>query len=134
MSKPRKVSIKQGVFGQVLWLEGNFMPSPDQPNRSKSLGVVRDVYIYKAIKVNQTTGESPLFSNINGELVAKVKTNKIGYFQCSLAPGKYSVFTAEEDSKFFGSISDGEGYINPFEVQAGQVTRFDISINYKAAY
>ena len=66
--------------------------------------------------------------------MAQLKTNKEGYFQCKLPPGKYSIFTLEEDGKFFANLFDGEGNITPFEVKKGEVTRYDISINYKAAF
>ncbi len=132
--KDGKSSIKQGVFGKVTWMQGNFMPSPDRQPAKESTPALRTVYIYKLTKLSATEGDSPLFTKINGALVAKVKTNKDGYFQCKLAPGKYSIFTLEEDGKFFANLFDGEGNITPFEVKVGEVTRYDISVNYKAAF
>ena len=132
--KDGKSSIKLGVFGRVLWMEGNFMPSPDRTQSKVSTPAHRTIYIYKLIKLSEVEGESPLFSRINGKLIAKTKTNKEGYFQCKLTPGKYSIFTVEEDGLFFANLFDGEGNINPFEVKADEVTRVDININYKAAF
>ncbi len=127
-------SIKQGVFGKVLWLEGNFMPSLGKPNQKTITPAVRTVYIYRLTKLSETEGELPLFSKINNVLVAKVKTNKEGFFQRKLPPGKYSIFTLEDNGKFFASLSDGDGNIAPFEVKPGEVARYDVNINYKAAY
>ena len=132
--KDGKSSIKQGVFGRVLWMQGNFMPSPDRPQHNGGKPALRTIYIYAQTKLSATEGESPLFSKINNDLVAQLKTNKTGYFQCKLPPGKYSIFTLEEDGKFFANLFDGEGNITPFEVKEGSVTTHNISVNYKAAY
>jgi hypothetical protein len=127
-------SIKQGVFGRVLWQQGNFMPSPDRPQQKESIPTMRIVYIYKLTKISEAEGEAPLFSKINTNLVAKVKTNKEGYFQCKLTAGKYSIFTLEEGGKLFGNLFDGNGSITPFEVKKGELTTLNININYKAFY
>lgn len=132
--KEGQSTIKQGVFGRVLWMEGNFMPSPDKPKPTVDMPAHRTIYIYTLTKLSETEGESPLFSRINSKLIAKVKTNKEGYFQCKLAPGKYSIFTLEEGGLFFANLFDGEGTITPFEVTKGSVTTYNISINYKAAF
>ena len=132
--KNDKVSIKQGVSGRVIWMEGNFMPSPDRAPDRVGKPAVRTVYIYKETKLAQTEGEAPLFSKIEGDLIAKVKTNKEGYFQCKLSPGKYSIFTLEEDRKFFANLFDGDGNIASFEVKTNEVTKYNISVNYKAAF
>ena len=132
--KDGQASIKQGIFGRVLWQQGNFMPSPDRPQQKGSVPAVRIVYIYKLTKLSETVGESPLFSKINTQLVAKVNTNKEGYFQCKLTPGKYSIFTLEEDGKFFANLFDGDGNVAPVEVKVGEITKYDINVNYKAAF
>ncbi len=132
--KDGKSTIKQGIFGKVTWMEGNFMPSPDRQVAKESTPALRTVYIYALTKLSEAEGEAPLFSKINTVLVAKVKTNKEGYFQCKLAPGNYSIFTLEEGNKFFANLFEGDGSITPFEVKEGEVTRYDINVNYKAAF
>lgn len=132
--KNGKSTIKEGVFGRVLWLQGNFMPSPDKPQQKNGTPAQRTVYIYQLTKLSDAEGEAPLFSKINKTLVAKVKTNQDGYFQCKLLPGKYSIFTLEEDGKFFANIFEGDGSIASFEVKEGKVTTYDIKVNYKAAF
>jgi hypothetical protein len=129
-----KSTIRQGVFGKVLWLEGNFMPSPDKPKARDGVPALRTVYIYELTKLGNVEGDAPLFAKINKSVIAKVKTNKEGFFQCKLKPGKYSIFTLEEDGKFFANLFEGDGSIASFEVKEGQVTTYDININYKAAY
>lgn len=129
-----KSTIKQGVFGKVLWLEGNFMPSPDKPKARAGAPALRTVYIYELTKLNDVEGEAPLFDKINKSVIAKAKTNKEGLFQCKLKPGKYSIFTLEEDGKFFANLFEGDGSVASFEVKEGEVTSYDINVNYKAAY
>lgn len=116
-------------------MEGNFMPSPDRQPSKESRPAVRTLYIYEISKIGEMEGEPPLFSSVKKQIVKKVKTDKNGYFVCKLAPGNYSIFTLEEESgKLFANLFDGEGHVAPFEVKAGEVTRYDIGINYKATY
>lgn len=129
-----KPSIKQGVFGQVVWLQGNLMPSPNVPNLNSNKTVVRDVYIYELTNLKQTEGETPLFTKVNTHLIAKAKTDTNGYFQCKLKPGKYSIFTVEEEGRLFANLFEGDGSIMPFEVKANEVITVNIRINYKAFY
>ncbi len=126
-------TIKQGVFGRVMWLEGNMMPSPDV-KQTGGKPAARTVHIYQITNANEAVGQSPLFSSVQTKLVATAKTNKDGYFQCKLLPGRYSIFTAEEDGKLFANLFEGNGEITPFEVKENQVTTYNININYKAFY
>lgn len=132
--KDGKPSIKQGVFGKVTWSQGNFMPSPDAPKANDSKAVVREIHIYKITNLSEAEGVSPLFTKLKTQLIAKVKTDTSGYFQCKLKPGKYSIFTAEEDGKLFANLFEGDGSIMPFEVKTNEVTTVNININYKAFY
>lgn len=132
--KDGQSTIKQGVFGRVVWQEGNLMPSPDRPKQKGGTPAMRTIYIYQRTKLSDAEGESPLFSKISTRLMAKVKSNKDGYYQCKLAPGRYSIFTLEEDGKFFANLFDGDGSITPFEVKENERTTVNININYKAVY
>ena len=134
MKKNAAPTIQQGVSGRVLWLEGNQMPSIGTATKTGPAPVSRTVHIYQLTNNTQIEGQMPLFDAVKTKLVAKVKTDKDGYFQCPLLPGRYSIFTVEEGGKLFASLGDGDGNITPFEVKANEVTKFDININYKAAY
>ncbi len=52
-----KVSIKQGVWGNVWFWEGNFMPG-DGNTSGKITPVVREIYIYEATKFNEVERDS----------------------------------------------------------------------------
>jgi hypothetical protein len=110
------------------------MPSPDRPAHKSSIPAIRTIYIYSITRLDQTEGQAPLFSKINTTLVANVKTDKNGFYQCKLKPGKYSIFTLEDDGHFFANLFNGDRQIAAFEVKANEVTTYDISVNYKAAF
>ena len=124
--------IDQGVAGQVTYSSGNQMPSPDAP-RKRPAGVVRWIYIYELTKINQVSGNAPMYATINTRQIAKVKSDSFGNFQCSLKPGKYSIFVLEAE-RFFANQTDNQGAIAGFEVKEGTVTQYNLHINHKAFY
>jgi len=129
-----KMSIKQGVYGDVYWIQGNMMPSPDAPRANNGRPIERQINIYKITTFKDVEGQAPLFTKISTELVKTIKSNSKGFYQCELPPGKYSIFTIEEKNSFFANNFNAEGEINTVEIVAGQNVKLDISINYKAAY
>ena len=131
-------SVEQGLAGQVLWLEGNFMPTiGDEPdvNRKKFKGqpVQRTIHIYELTTMEEASADGPFFHHIETNLVEKVETNEEGKFVVSLPPGQYSVFVKEEDG-LFANFFDGEGNINPVTIKEGEITPITIEVNYKATY
>ena len=132
--KNNQYSIKQGVYGNVVWMQGNMMPSPDFPNRGKGKPIYRIINIYEQTNLSQVKGNGPLFMSIDSKLIKTVRSNQSGFYEVKLLPGKYSIFTVEEDGKLFANSFDGEGFINVFEIKANEVVNLDIAINYKAFY
>ncbi|WP_242921291.1 carboxypeptidase regulatory-like domain-containing protein [Pontibacter liquoris] len=131
----KQAPIEQGIKGQVLWVAGNQMPSPDAPQSSGRRGIQRTVYIYELTNASQTTTTAGVFhTNIQTRLVTQVATDANGNFAVSLKPGKYSLFTKEEEKGLFANQFDGEMNIFPVEVQRGQVTSVEFLINYNASY
>ena len=127
----------QGIQGQVFWLEGNQMPQmmedgeiPAQPAKR---GVKRTVKIHALTHINQASLGDALFGDIETPLVREIETDESGHFSVELPPGRYSIFTVEENGHF-ANILDLDSYINPFEVKEGEWTQADILINYQAAY
>lgn len=130
--------VEQGLAGQVIWFEGDMMPTiNDEPdvNRKRFKGepVQRVLHIHQLTTMDEATSEGPFFKDIKTELVATVETNEEGEFSISLPTGQYSVFVVEEEG-LFANLFDGEGYINPVEVKEGEITPMKIEVNYKAAY
>ncbi|MDO6390527.1 carboxypeptidase regulatory-like domain-containing protein [Pontibacter sp. BT731] len=129
----QQMQIKQGIRGQILWEAGNQMPSPDAPP-SQPRGVERTVYIYELTNSSQTTSQDGVFHTaIQTKLITQVKTDANGNFAVSLEPGRYSLFTKEEDG-LFASLFDGDMNIFPVEVKEGEVTTVEFVVNYRASY
>ncbi len=131
-------TVEQGLAGQVLWLEGNLMPTIGKEADSdkaarKGQPVQREIYVYELTSMDEATSDGTFFSNIKTELVKTTETNKDGVFAIELPAGRYSVFVKEEQGLFANSFN-GEGYINPVEVKEGELTKILIQVNYKAAY
>lgn len=130
-----KVTIKQGVWGNVWFWEGNFMPTTDNSSNGKITAVERKIYIYEATRIDSVIRDSirrTFIKEINSNYVNEVASDKDGFFQIVLPPGKYSFFV-KEDSLFFANQSDGE-HLMPAEVNSNKVVKRQIDINYKAIY
>ncbi|UII32377.1 carboxypeptidase regulatory-like domain-containing protein [Fulvivirga ulvae] len=123
--------VLQGIKGQVLWFEGNFMPGPGQSNKGKP--VHRTVLIYEVTSMNNVVQENQLYEKVPSKLIKTIETDENGNFSIHLPPGRYSVFTKEENG-LFANVFDGEGNINPVTVKPGEMTEITIDINYKAVY
>ena len=131
-----KVSIQQGVWGNVWFWEGNFMPTTDNSSNGKITAVQRNIFIYEATRFDSVIRDSSRYlfiKEIKSNYIDEITSDKDGFFQISLPPGKYSFFV-KEDSLFFANESDGDGYIMSAEVTEGNVVKRQININYNAAY
>lgn len=130
-----KVTIDQGAWGNVHFWEGDFMPMYDPETGGTITPVVRDIYIHEATTDSMVdkVGYTAFYTKINSELIGVVKSDKDGFFQIELEPGKYSFFV-QEDSLFYANLWDGEGHILAAEVTKDSVTQVRIDITYKATY
>jgi hypothetical protein len=131
---------EQGVSGKVTWLEGNQMPtikSEDQKSntseRTKGKPVVRVIKVYPIVNMADARLEDGLFQSIAGDPFAEVTSDENGDYSLILPPGKYSLFTVEEDGLFANSF-DGNGNIEPLIVKKGEWVTRDLVINYKAYF
>jgi len=134
LQKEGSPKIKQGIYGSVTWLQGNMMPSPDEPRAANGNPIERTINIYEVVTFKDVKGQAPLFTQIEGKLVRTVKSNSKGFYECELPIGTYSVFTVEPEGNFFANSFDGNEQINAVKVEHGGIIKLDIQINYKAAY
>ena len=125
-------TLKQGIEGNLIWVEGNQMPGPDRKPTTPQ-GVAREVHIYPLLSMNDVTLEGVFVSEVNKPLFKKIQSNQKGKFMVNLPPGDYSILIKENDGLFVNTF-DGQNHLNPITVTTNQVTRVDITINYKAAY
>lgn len=131
----QKPSKTQGIAGEVRWVEGNLMPAINDTTyaqRAKGTPISKEIYIYKATKMKDTH-QGVFFQNISSPLARRVQTDEQGKFKVDLPPGKYSLFVKEKEG-LFASTFDGDGYINPVQVEVGEYAQITILVNYKAFY
>lgn len=134
MDPPRntsKVSIDQGIWGDVWFWKGNFMPV----SRGEICTVQRRVYIYELTTREdvEQVGYAPLFSEIRTELVTTTDSDADGFFQVALEPGIYSIFIKEGDY-FYSNSYGSNGEIFPVSVAAGEVSEVLINITTEAVF
>lgn len=126
-----QVTIDQGIWGNVWFWEGNFMPGSATGTITP---VEREILVYEATRYDSVvlTGGG-FYRAILTRFVARTRSNKTGFYEVSLPPGKYSLFVVE-DTLYYANPSDGAGHIQPGTVVASQVTKVQIDIDYRAAY
>lgn len=132
----KRVTISQGVWGNVQFWEGDFMPSIGSKPRGKITPVVREIYIHEAARhsdVVYSSTNAVFIKQIKTKLVKKISSDKMGFFQTKLEPGIYSFFV-KEDSLYFASETSGDGYLMAAGVKENTVSKRQININYKAVY
>ncbi len=125
----------QGIIGTVTWIEGNQMPMiQDGEDPSKEAKKVeRTIQIFPLTNLSDVKVEDGLITSIASKKIKEVKTDGTGKYAIDLTPGRYSIFTVEEDG-LFANIFDGEGNIQPVTVKENEWVLLDIEINYKAFY
>lgn len=132
-SNAGKVTITQGIWGDVWFWQGDFMPSCATGTVT---AVVREMRIHELTgwgQVDHVPYRSTLFTAIHTPLVATVYSDEAGFFQVELPPGWYSLL-AVEDTLFYSPGGDGVGNIYPVLVKEGQVTDAHFNITYMSAY
>ena len=125
-------TIKQGVYGIVLFWEGSFMP----PATGTKTPVERMVLIYEltsSVHDIERVGNTPFYSKINTQLIDSVKSNSKGFFECSLPVGQYSIFVWE-DSLLYSNRMDDHLNIFPFEIKKDSITELQFDITYRANF
>lgn len=126
------VTIAEGLWGDVWFWDGDFMPVC--PTGSVT-AAIRDIRIYERTAPDETTpaDRSGFYTEVRTPLVVTVRSDRLGFFQAALPPGRYSVF-AVEDTLLYSNGFDGEGAICPVEVVPGQITAIRFDINYRASF
>jgi hypothetical protein len=132
-----KVTITKGVWGNVLFWEGNFMPRPVESGSSsgKITPVIRNILVCQATTMTEMSpyGSGPLFSQLPSTIIAETSSDETGFYQVALPPGTYSVFV-KEGPVFYANSVDKLERVNPVEVLPGKVTKLQLNIQYKAYF
>ena len=129
-----KVTIEQGIWGDVWFLEGDFMPMCPSGTITPVAREIRvHVLTHRDDVVEGPIAYAPFYSEINSDLVATIYSGTDGFFEVELPPGQYSLFVVE-DTLFYAYRFDGQGHINPVEVLEDEVTEILFNIDYEATY
>lgn len=125
---------RQGISGQVLWVSGNRMPSPDSPLPSPK-GVRCSVFVHQLTPESDVirAEDARFFSKIATSLVKAFESDDMGNFTVALPEGEYSIFLGV-DSLFYANISDQNGNITPVYVKKDSLTRVVLNLDYAAVY
>jgi hypothetical protein len=124
-----QITITQGVWGNVWFLEGNFR------NNGTITPVVREIYVHTLTPLDAVNpaGDSGFYYEIYTQLITTTVSNNTGFFEVALPPGRYSFFV-KEDSLFYAYLYDEEGNILPATVVEDSITEVLITITYKVYY
>lgn len=127
-----RVSIEQGIWGDIWFWKGDFMPGV---NSGEICSVQRTVYIYEPTTSQDVDriGYSAFYSNIETNLVATTQSDSRGFFQVFLEPGTYSIFIREGDHYYSNHNGPGD-LIFPVTVTEGEVAEVVFNITYDAAF
>lgn len=124
------VTIEQGLWGDVWFWSGNFMP----PGHGEICQVTRKVLIYELTTMDdvEKDGHAPFYTAIHTKLIASVTSENNGFFQIELEPGTYSIFV-QEDGRYYANLFYPEG-INPITIKPNELSELRFDITYEAAY
>jgi hypothetical protein len=133
-----KVTITQGVWGNVWFWEGDFMPRTVEESSTSGgtiTPVIREIYVHKLTTINdvEPNSFSTFYSHINTEIVSVVTSDDTGFYQIQLPAGTYSFFVKEND-EFYANLFFEDGRINPVVVEENTVTKKQIDITYRASF
>ena len=126
------VTIDQGVWGDVWFFEGDFMP----PCPTGTVTAVsREVRIHELAGLDDVDppGYGCFYSAVHTPIVAVVQSGDNGFFEAALEPGQYSIF-AVEDTVLYASWFGGGGIISPVTVAPGEATGIIFDIRYLSTW
>jgi len=125
-----KVSISQGLWGDVWFWRGNFQPV----NFGEICPVKRKIFIYELTTLDdvEQIDFTAFYSEIKTKRISSVRSDENGFFQLKLVPGTYSLFI-KENGNFYSSSFKNEG-IFPIEIKEGEVTSVRVDITYEAVF
>ncbi len=135
-SNSARVTVKSGIWGTIAMQEGNCMPTMGTNMDCKTYPVKRTVRIYEYTLPDAavpTEGKAAFYDSFSTRLVKEVSSDKNGFYQADVPPGRYTVVVIE-DGKMYANISDGQGGLNPAEVNASQPLEHNVTLTYKATF
>ena len=126
-----KVTIPQGLWGDVWYWKGDFMPGN---STGEICQVERKILVYELTTMNdvEQVDYSAFYSSINTTLVASIDSDQNGFFQIKLESGMYSLFI-EEGGNYYSNSFNEDG-IFPVKIEDGKITEVRFDITHEATY
>jgi hypothetical protein len=124
-----RVTVTQGVWGNVWFWEGNFQPYCPS---GKVIPVVRQIYIHEGTPPDSVESDGRVIFRIKTRLITVVNSDGSGFYEASLDSGAYSLFI-KEDSVYYADGGD-DSFLSSVYVVPGKVTKRQLDITYKAVY
>ncbi len=127
-------SVQQGITGVITEVTGDQMPMKGAP-RPVPKGIMATVLVYEPTNISQVkrVGTATIYTSIATRLVASVQTDSTGAFTLSLPAGSYSVFI-QQGKQYYANLFDTANNIALFTVEAGKLTKVDLTVNSAATY
>lgn len=133
LQRQTKVSLLQGIVGQVFEQKGNKMPQVGKGS-AKGTPFPTRIYVFEPALITQATQiEGLLFKNITTRLIGSYPTDDLGKFKINLTPGNYTVVVGYEDAYFTPYLSS-QNELSLVRVTAKNFTNLEVIINAKASY
>jgi len=120
-----KVTIQQGIWGDVWFWSGDFMP----PRFGEICLAKRRILIYELTTFDDVELDGPggFYLSINTTLVKKVTSDESGFFEVELEPGTYSIFIEENGNLYANRFFRGGIFPVTVETDGVSEIRFDIT-------
>ena len=131
-----KTTIKQGICGTVVVKKGNYMPSPDSPQRNTNgTPAEREILIFPLLNLGQVDPGGNGFINSVREAkpIKTLKSKKDGSYCVSLPVGRYTV-VVKEDKGLYVNLFDSQSNINPVTVTKNRISQNTLEISHQAVF
>jgi hypothetical protein len=129
-----KISITEGIWGTLVQIEGNCMPTTSENSSCKQYPIKREIVIYEyttLADVVESPTSLPFFEKVYTKLIATTISDNEGFFQVKLAPGKYSIFVKEKQLLYANTFGE-QGGISPIIIEPSKVSENNLNIDYAA--
>ena len=130
-----RVDIESGVYGKVTKRVGNWMPGINDSS-AQEYALECEVALFDSINI-QDMGESiyrerVAISDVNIHEIARVATDKKGFYQLEVPAGKYSIAVVDRDSLIMKSlnVNNGYGWLAPLILFEGEPQEHNIFLDY----
>ncbi|MBI1286042.1 MAG: hypothetical protein GC178_00525 [Flavobacteriales bacterium] len=126
------VTIDQGIWGSVIYREGNWMPPVGK--NAIWYPVERDVLFCRPINILMEELPQNLSKEIIDEhLIFVTRSDHRGFYEMNLPTGLYTVLV-KEDTMYYFNYMDGQGNLSPVNVDTNATTPLHLIIDYNAVY